>query len=486
LLSLTDFFAHAHEQSRLELESPDIMAGVYRMLLAILHRAYAGPTDLKHWETIWRSGRFDMQRIGDYLSKWESRFDLWDERHPFLQDPNAAGDIEPIARLFVDKVKGNNATLFDHSLDDVGAVIPIAVAARRLIGAQSFALGGRIAGASSAAVSHPSATIATMLMDGDSMFETLVLNLNVITEQHPIPSTARDAPSWERDIGEATERAESGFLDLLTWRPRRMRLVASQADDGVQGVLLAGEADRIKRSETFQDPMGAYRSSKTAGFIEVRVDADRAVWRDSHALYAGDSELGRRPTALAQVAKLVMNDVLPKTRRARLIVFGFATDKAKVLLGRVDGLPIPLAVLSNASAHSRVRDALSKADEGSTCVWSALQITAQKSLAMGDRDPDPADVRKIAASTGAREAYWASLGIAFNDFILKLADAPEAASADWETAIKLAAHTAFERAEIKLGASSKGLKAIAMGSDRLRRGLFELFPTQFAHAAEKQ
>ncbi len=485
LTSLRELFAQAHELERLELESPDVMAGVYRMLLAILHRAYEGPRSRAEWASIWNTRRFDTARVDAYLERWRDRFDLWHPKYPFFQAPAATGEEAPVSRLFADRAKGNNPTLFDHSLDDGFQAVGADVAARRLIGAQVLALGGRIAGAAKNAVDGPLARGATFLLTGTTLFETLALNLLVWTRSTPVPATAGDVPSWETRPSDVEERPPRGHLDLMTWRPRAYRLVsADPAGLFVRGVLPSGEANRCVRPEGHRDPFMAQRSSQTAGMLDLRIDPARALWRDSLPLFRGDGADGRRPACVEQLATLGRERVVPRHQRVAVSVFGFSTDQAKVELGRVESIPLPVTLLDGAPEPiDALRGALERAEELGKKLYGAVYKTAELSIAFGSdaegaRQPRKEDVRPIVESTGASEAYWSSLGVAFPAFLLGVAESPDEAASEWIAAIRSAARHGFRRAAVKLGTSARGLKAVAVGEAQLARSLSTLFPKQ--------
>lgn len=476
-VGLLELFARAHELKALVLETPDVTSGVYRMLLAILHRAYEGPKSLKDWHTLWDARAFEETKTRGYLEKWRDRFDLWDSKHPFLQDPKPAIDeFESISRLFVEHAQGNNPTLFDHTLDEARPTIDAASAARRLIGSQVMALGGRIAGSAESALAGPFATSVTFLLLGDSVFETLVLNLLVYDGKRPIPSSASDAPSWEQDIASAGARAPAGHLDLMTWRPRRFRLVpADPAGRTVTGVVPAGEASRLEAEEV-RDPFAAYRVSETAGFLPLRIDPDRALWRDSLPFFAGDGEWGRIALNLEQVGTLVAEGVLPRQALFRVMACGFATDKAKKRLGRIETIPIPAALFAKPGTIPLIRAALERATETDGAVRSASFVAAKHSLSTGERNPDTDEARDLANATGSSAVYWAEAGAAFPGFLIALANETPDADLDWERTLERAARRAFKTVDVKLGASARGLKAITLGRAALHRRLLEIFP----------
>lgn len=480
-VGLLDLFRRAHELKALLPETPDIASGLYRMLLAILHRAYDGPRNLKkEWRAIWDHGRFDGDRIGPYLTKWRSRFDLWDSNHPFLQDPtiplDPSEDADSVSRLFVERAQGNNPTLFDHTLDEERPVIDTATAARRLIGSQTMALGGRIAGAAASALANPFAASVTFIVLGDTLFHTLALNLLVYDGKQPIPSSAKDLPSWERDIAEAKSRGAEGYLDLVTWRPRRYRLVPGDgAGRTVAGVIAAGEADRFVAEEV-RDPFAAYRVSESAGYLPLRMDPDRALWRDSFPFFAGDGDWGRTPANINQAGSLVVDGVIPRSQLLRVMAVGFATDKAKKRMGRSETLPIPAGLLADPGTVPMVQQALIRSDEVGKALRSSAFVAARSSLAAGERTPDTSEIGKLADSAGSQAVYWSRAGEAFPKLLLDLAAARPEAERNWNASLRVAAEDGFRCVEVKLGASSRGYKAVTLGRTALTRRLFEVLP----------
>lgn len=142
LLGLRDTLVHAHEHRELLDNSPLVTVALHRLLLAIIHRTLHGPRTTAEWQALREQGRFDVQRISDYLESCRSRLDLFDSQRPFYQVPRME-DVNTIsaATLAHEKASGNNSTLFDHTTNSTGALIPHQ-AARYLVAFQAFALGG--------------------------------------------------------------------------------------------------------------------------------------------------------------------------------------------------------------------------------------------------------------------------------------------------------------------------------------------------------
>ncbi len=76
-----------------------------------------------------------------YLERYRERFDFFHPEHPFYQVADfdvPADKLAPVTRLIAEAASGNNATLFDHSVDDrvearsAGEVALLLVATRPL------------------------------------------------------------------------------------------------------------------------------------------------------------------------------------------------------------------------------------------------------------------------------------------------------------------------------------------------------------------
>ncbi|RIK42486.1 MAG: type I-E CRISPR-associated protein Cse1/CasA, partial [Chloroflexi bacterium] len=179
-LSLRETLARAAEIRELSDPSPAVTVALHRLLLAVLHRSLQGPDSAEAWHAIWTGGAFDMQQVGGYLDAWRHRFDLFDAEHPFYQDHSLdIASAKPIARMVFGLTLGNYVTLFDHTTKVQSAALSPAQAARQLIAFHIFTLGGKVGltGGDSAS-GGPLATAAVTVVNGDNLFQTLMLNLH--------------------------------------------------------------------------------------------------------------------------------------------------------------------------------------------------------------------------------------------------------------------------------------------------------------------
>ena len=108
----------ANEISELRAPSPLVTISLHRLLLAILHRNF-GPANLSEWEKLWNLQKWNTGTIKSYFSVWNHRFYLFDDQRPFYQSEEIIGaDKHPVLHLALEMATGNNATLFDHNVDE--------------------------------------------------------------------------------------------------------------------------------------------------------------------------------------------------------------------------------------------------------------------------------------------------------------------------------------------------------------------------------
>src|SRR5260370_17795729 len=92
--------------------SPAVTVSLYRLLLAILHRALDGPQSVEQWRSAWERGQWDLDRIEAYLQRWHDRFDLFDAQYPVYQTPGLdARPVRPPPQLTFERAADRNRAL---------------------------------------------------------------------------------------------------------------------------------------------------------------------------------------------------------------------------------------------------------------------------------------------------------------------------------------------------------------------------------------
>ncbi len=210
--SLLDTLHRSHTLGGISGDSPLTTAAVFRLLLAVLHAALRGPKSNRERLKLWREGRWDPDTITAYLRRWHDRFDLFHSEWPFYQ----CGGFEvakpkSVAFIAPELASGNNATLFDHTLETDPPAIDPATAVLWLIRVQTFCLGGldkstsTLFGVSPSFYASPASQGAMVMPLGDNLFETLLFNLAPYDATRPFPTR----PSTPKRVSRLPHVAQS-------------------------------------------------------------------------------------------------------------------------------------------------------------------------------------------------------------------------------------------------------------------------------------
>ncbi|MCZ1018924.1 type I-E CRISPR-associated protein Cse1/CasA [Streptomyces noursei] len=351
-------------------ETATVSSALHRLLLAFLHRTFR-PVDDAQWRSLWldSSGTgFPEEELNAYAQDWASRFDLFDPEAPFFQCPAvpAPRKWRSPAVLVGFRARGNNATLFDHSTDSDKLRLTPDEAARWLVTTQAYDTSGKKTGydgtGNPSGESPPTARFGCVLVEADTLYRTLMLNLLDYdpADRRPRPTQPDDCPVWERPASESEnengQRLPRGWTDVLTWPSRRIRLSHTTVNGQhmVDGVIVSpGSSCNLPIRD--YEHMAAFRapwfaetasgSSRAAVPMPVRLDIMRGVWRHSQELLLPPerrwwktyrstglklSETGfpeeepqrLRPAALEHLAHLADDGALPKDAVYTLRVFG--------------------------------------------------------------------------------------------------------------------------------------------------------------------
>lgn len=483
LVGIEQALLEAHTFAAIHDESPLVTAMLHRLLLGLLHRAFA-PRTMEDWLDLWESDRLDSARIHQYLGRWKDRFDLFHPERPFLQVAGLAlvlkeergKEAEPIAawRLAMERSQHSGATALFEPLPQERDLEP-AEATRALLGYLAFAPGGRIQNESESWKSGTLRPGAVVLVHSGDLRRTLLLNLTWNPERSSL-----DIPPWEAEAPtRRVARTPKGVVDTLVWASRRVELIWGYAQNGhvVVNKVITAAGERFEADEP--DAMFAYviRDPKKPP-LPVRIESDRAVWRDSTALFEVGTGAGefRRPAACAQLAELVREGVVARTERFKVDFLGIGSSQAAIKLWRVERMPLPVSLLEDGAKLSTLRDALFIAEGlGRTLEHQVLSVLAKMALAPSTREPHKDDINALKAAFGAMPAYWASLGQRFPFWIdaLGCADDPEAELKKWKRNLRVIANSVVSNAANSLGVGSRAFQAEAIARRVLRRVLAE-------------
>ncbi|MDL2344050.1 type I-E CRISPR-associated protein Cse1/CasA [Deinococcus sp. MIMF12] len=305
LISLRESLLNGAAYGRIDAGQPLQTAALYRLHLAVLHRALRGPKD-EEQAAEWYQHGFPADKVQAYLDQYVDRFHLFGPQ-PFMQvaglDPAVEGENfrSHWTRLSTEEGSPNTTVLFGLNKraektkkEPTWESLTPQQAALRLLEVQTSALGGTIQRFTTSADAAPVATLALFLAEGDTLHRTLCLNLV------PYAGDAADAPPWERppltvaDIRalygskQKVARVPPGPVSRYVWLSRSVLLLPEETPEGIvvhtvgfgAGEPFEGPGEGIEGNI---DPMVTLRTGEQRFPYKLR--RDRLLWRDFNALF---------------------------------------------------------------------------------------------------------------------------------------------------------------------------------------------------------
>ena len=429
-LSLYDLFARAHELHGVTGDLPTQAFAVYRLLLALLHRGLPadGRKPVERWRALWDNGRLPHQEIERYLERYADRFDLLHPITPFYQvaELRTAKDITAgLTSLIADVPTGHQ--YFTTRAGEGLERIDYAEATRWVVHLQAYDPSGIKSGAVGddrvkAGKGYPIGTswvggFGGVLIEGRSLFETLLLNL-VLTDPNGIPTSGpNDRPTWERaHLGPGIEdrggAGPAGVADLLTWQSRRVRLVNDGA--GVTGVVVANGDPLAPQNMHVVEPMCGWRRSQPQEkklkiplvYMPRPHRPGRSVWRGLAALLPQqefpDPHAGARdslsPGVLEWIRSLEDEDAVDASLPLRTRVVGMTYGSNNSVVEEVvdDAVLLLTAVVANSSLRAAAVRAVEEAD---ATVSALANLAGNLAIAAGgETEPARTEARELGFS----------------------------------------------------------------------------------------
>lgn len=479
-LGLADALSQAHEMRSLEGDSPLETASLIRLMLAVLHRVIQtdNPED---WMAVWEAGRFDSQTLKSYFQCWKDRFDLFDEVHPFYQQRHTLVDPWSAIKL----LPGMSAVpLYYHAVETGDVRYSPSKAARILVSAHTFATPGtRNPQKNLYFNGGPWLSGKVFFLEGDNLFQTLLLNLLQYGPNHPNPNlgkTAEDAPAWEKEDPFQPDRAYPlGYLDYLTWQNRRVCLIPVE-EDGQLWVKEVVEAPGLHLNGEIRDPMKVYIADEKKGLKMLYLNESKALWRESPTFLDTRSKNIYPPQALRWAADLAVDYGLPATLMLRLMAVGVVVENnSKIVLHRMERMPLPLRFLNDPDLFVKVRQEVELAEKVKDKIFYAVNTLASLMIASlsdlsDSHSPSPDDVKNLRSHWRWEENYWPPLELAFYSLLQDLPADPQIAILNWRKTLQKAAWDALDTVIQQVGDSPHALKAAVQARGALGGGLLKL------------
>ena len=437
-LGIRDTLLHAKEIAVIEDASPLVVAALHRFLLAVLYRALEGPTDIDQAKAWFKSG-FPAERISAYLEQWLDRFWLFDDTHPFGQNPNIpAKEIEPWTKLTAEHNATTNKVLFDHVDAKAPGAKSFAECARWLVSTMTFSLsGGR------GYFPSPSANGLMCIPIGISLHETLCYCL--VDQNREVMKA--DIPIWERDPEKlpiaSPRRVAHGNADLYSWPARTMLLEESATGEVTYVRFIAGLGHGSDTS--FADPMQAYAISKEKGRYPVPFREGRDAWRDYDSLLPGAG--GEAPLTIQHSIKLASRDLQSLPNSILVLGLRYTPPNANVDFWRMEQFALPEALLGERSIRSEIHQLLFDAKAAHDSLEKACQCFSRDLLSHGEREPKAKDISRFVEQMSAIATYWSTLEAAFHDVLRGYTNEsdPDHIRLDWLKIVRSALLDAWQR-----------------------------------------
>jgi CRISPR system Cascade subunit CasA len=437
LASLRTCVTEAHLIDALSSTDGPIFAGSLRLLMALVLDAYGQPADDSEWAARRERGHFDAEALDAYtVVVGRSRFDLFDSESPFMQSATAPDEGKSVAELLPHVATGNRTPIWTPDTDANPRPLTFAQAAQTLVAAQAVAVPtpGRAAGDdppeswSGASFAGRAGIIGFCCPVGENLFETLMLNLP--NGPHQVLDNT-DLPVWRRDNipHSRRKRFADGIVDILTWTPRRVRLIAN--GDTVSRICFRG-GDALPKLDLDHEPHTALRQSDgkggapPAGQWYPRKHLPHTIgWRGIPQLLAlGERRADSQPPVVLKVLGDRLEDLPPNYRvtiASMLVTYG----SMSAVIDDISTDMYPLPVRAFGEAEIDVRDVLVGLVTAADRVRYLVRGFAQDVYTVTKRDLEKDKTASKAYANTIEAQLVAQVDSVTRRFLSTLADDPD-------------------------------------------------------------
>lgn len=467
-IGLLQLFTESQQISALAETAPPNLIALYRLLLAITHRAFTrqfGSWAVRDMVRYYWEG-LPVEAIQEYLEHWRERFFVFHPEFPFMQVAALATADETCkkskswSQIALACSNGNAPVLFDHAVDTAPTAISPSQAICHLLGLLQFTPGGLVKTLRDSDKAGALANTAAALPVGDTISQTLALALH--PSRH---GPDNDLPAWEKtppDIaalcGEPT--LATGPNDRYSRLSRAVLFLPdTEASEKVSHLRFAAGL-ALAEDERAPDLMASYRAGSN-GMVRLGFSDGRAIWRDLPTLLPDSSGKHALPAAVLSFANELLEHAGVAGKYLSVMVLGLASDQAKLLRWRAERFLLPQRLLSQ-DAAAELRNYLQKAEE----LFGKLRKTGAAMLAKAMPDSEHKDTRNRARANfdnGPASASYFSCLERHLPRLLDLIAANELDDADahWNAAQLAAAGDAWEAVCRQLGDNARALRARA-------------------------
>lgn len=291
--------------------------------------------DLSEWrdrrDAVWNRGSFDGELVEGYFEEYADRWNLFDEKRPWLQVASLREEAErkSIAELLPDRPSGvNMGTLFSPFHDGVTRAVEPWVAVEAMLRVYGYAGSGRMgsrtlpgAKSNASGFGAPLRARVSHLPVAETLFHSLVASLVPPRKSLLLAdgaTTADDRAEWEADPADpaGARPAARGVISVLAHQAQHAVLLDPEMSDE-DDVLVGGcwrtwRYARRLEDETEAHPFLAYRDetdkqkSRRVPRYSMLDANPRDAWRDVSALVPvpGADHRWNVPDVMAELSTL--------------------------------------------------------------------------------------------------------------------------------------------------------------------------------------
>lgn len=457
--------------------TPGETVAVIEYLLALLYASDHVPRTDSEWREWVLRGASLAPAAAWLRNDADERWNLFDPVHPLGQNialaPFMAEQGVGPAQIVIEQA-GDYNQFFDHRHLHHAHPVPADIAFRGLLTQMSYGLGGnaKVGKDWLGPLLHPQSVArlggrVRVLALGRTLGETLRLNL--------APGTRRPNDglnySWtggrsRRTFrGRKVTRLPDGPADAHSYLCRSMLLHPTRMSDGSLGVdrVLMGSGEVLPDlpGEFCQDAVMVKRGSKgKVNWVQLRPSADRAMWREAHALYATVAERTKDKDLYNRLA------LLPGTR-VQLWAVGLIARRSTPVAWVADEFPyVP-------GQEMEFREVSEGGSAICEYIARALWKAADTARVIIYPNPKPSDIKQQTVRFNGTADMWAGAGDHFHVLLDAVAEGLEPAEALVGFAAEIAAlaRTSLNNRLDSLPSHGSGLQARLQAQDRLRGSL---------------
>jgi CRISPR type I-E-associated protein CasA/Cse1 len=490
-VGITELLHRSHEIRCISHTSPFIEFGLHRLLITIILDAYtmAGkrPTVGKMRAMVER-GFFNDLILREYLETYEEGFDLWSDKHPFLQMSTADGKSDEIAKMIAPIPSGTKITFWHHYFENETS-LDEGEAARELCATFPFCFDYAPKDICTIGGDPP----LYILVYGESVFETLIFNLPRPSGRLTVQQEIEGGPLWRSPVDNpAVVPASPTITQGWTWPVRQIHLRRSEASSATAtAVNISGASKTLARGivRGWRDPNAGVITDST-GLRHIRPndlfpDFGRStsactpaiLWRDLVPMCFVGSEgevlrgqrVRSRPEVITNALRIMDGRVI------RFAAYGFIDKGGKNKVFRTwfrSVLIFPTEVARDSRFAARAIDTFRITQKVADVLQTALRMIRA-----------PSEVKKTARKTTHRaeidtlSRFWQCLELPLSGTYLEaLGGGDQAAEQELWDVIRREARDAFTRATGPQRRTADGLFRIANATNWFEGRLKYLLP----------